>query len=78
MENTFDSTYVIRKAKYKEFVAAAAKVAIAAYTIPAFTKPDLYGMINMKTDIAMKVVWKPQTTVAQIKEFDRVWFFDKY
>lgn len=37
MENTFDSTYIIRKEKYEEFVVEAEKLAIAAYTIPAFT-----------------------------------------
>jgi len=24
------------------------------------------------------VVWKPETTVKQIKEFDKVWFLSKY
>ena len=36
MENTFDSTYIINKTKYDEFVAEASKLAVAAYTIPAF------------------------------------------
>lgn len=35
MENTFDSTYIIRKEKYEEFVAEAKKLAVAVYTIPA-------------------------------------------
>ena len=35
-------------------------------------------MIDMDRDIAMKVVWKPETTVAQIKEFDKTWFLTKY
>ena len=78
MENTFDSIYIIEKAKYGEFVEAAINLAIAAYTIPAFIRPDLYKKIDMKTDIAMRVVWKPETTVGQIKEFDKVWFLEKY
>ena len=78
MDNTFDSTYIINKAKYDEFVAAAGKLAIAAYTIPAFVWLELYSMIDVKRDIAMRVVWKPQTTVKQIKEFDKVWFLKKY
>ena len=78
MDNTFDSTYIINKAKYDEFVSEADKIAVAAYSIPAFVSPDLYKMIDMKKDIAMKVVWKPETTVKQIKEFDKVWFFKKY
>jgi len=78
MENTFDSTYIINKAKYDEFVSDADKLAIASYTIPAFILPDLYKMIDINTDIAMRVVWKPETTVKQIKEFDKVWFLKKY
>jgi hypothetical protein len=78
MENTFDSTYIINKAKYAEFVAEAGKLAVAAYTIPAFVWPDLYKMIDINRDIAMRVVWKPETTVKQIKEFDKVWFLKKY
>lgn len=78
MDNTFDSTYIINKAKYDEFVSEAEKIAVAAYSIPAFVSPDLYKMIDIKKDIAMKVVWKPETTVKQIKEFDKVWFFKKY
>jgi len=35
-------------------------------------------MINMEKDIAMRVVWKPGTTVKQIKEFDKRWFLEKY
>jgi hypothetical protein len=78
VENTFDSTYIIRKEKYDEFVAAASKLAIAVYTIPAFIWPEFYAMIDIEDDIAMKVVWKPETTVAQIKEFDKTWFLVKY
>lgn len=78
MENTFDSAYIIRKGKYDEFVAEAKKLAIAAYTIPASISPDLYQMTDMDNDIAMRVVWKPETTVAQIKEFDKTWFLKKY
>jgi hypothetical protein len=78
MENTFDSTYIINKAKYDEFIAEVNKLAIAAYSIPAFVWPELYKMIDIKRDIAMRVVWKPETTVGQIKEFDKVWFLKKY
>lgn len=78
MENTFDSTYIIRKEKYNEFVADAEKLSIAVYTIPAFIAPELYKLIDMDKDIAMKVVWKPETTVAQIKELDKTWFLVKY
>lgn len=78
MENTFDSTYIINKAKYDDFVSEVDKLAIASYTIPAFVWPDLYKMVDINKDIAMRVVWKPETTVKQIKEFDKVWFFKKY
>jgi hypothetical protein len=78
MENTFDSTYIISKGKYDDFVADAAKLAIASYTIPAFVWPELYKMVDISKDIAMRVVWKPETTVRQIKEFDKVWFLKKY
>jgi len=78
MENTFDSTYIINKAKHDEFLKEVAKLAITAYTIPAFVSPELYTMIDIHEDIAMRVVWKPETTVKQIKEFDRVWFLEKY
>lgn len=78
MENTFDSTYIIHKAKYAEFVAEAGKLAMATYTIPAFVWPDLYKMVDINKDIAMRVVWKPETTVNQIKEFDKIWFLQKY
>jgi hypothetical protein len=78
MENTFDSTYIINKEKYNEFVKESGKLAVAAYTIPLFTAPDLYSLIDISTDIAMRVVWKPETTVGQIKEFDKVWFLQKY
>ena len=78
MENTFDSTYIINKSKHDEFVAEASKHAIAVYTIPAFVWLELYKMIDIERDIAMRVVWKPETTVKQIKEFDKVWFLQKY
>jgi hypothetical protein len=78
MENTFDSTYIINKAKYAEFVAEASKLAIAAYTIPAFVWLEIYESVDMGKDIAMRVVWKPDTTVGQIKEFDKTWFLKKY
>ena len=78
MEYTFDSTYIIKKEKYSEFVKAASKLAIAVYTIPAFIWPELYKMIDISKDIAMRVVWKPETTVSQVKEFDKVWFLEKY
>ncbi|MBN1190245.1 MAG: hypothetical protein JXA46_10865 [Dehalococcoidales bacterium] len=78
MENTFDSTYVINKEKYDEFIKDSSKVAIAAYTIPLFTALDIYSLVDISTDIAVRVVWKPETTVAQIKEFDKVWFLQKY
>ena len=78
MEQTFDSTYIIRKEKYDEFVTDAGNLAIAVYIIPAFVWRELYQMIDMDKDIAMKVVWKPETTVKQIKEFDKEWFLGKY
>ncbi len=78
MENTFDSTYIINKAKYDEFISEVDKLAIASYSVPFFVWPDLYKTIDIKKDIAMKVVWKPETTVKQIKEFDKVWFLKKY
>ena len=78
MEDSFDSTYIIRKERYKEFMADVEKLALNAYTIPAFIWPELYKMINMEKDIAMRVVWKPGTTVKQIKDFDRRWFLEKY
>jgi len=78
MDNTFDSTYIINKAKYDEFVSEVEKLAIASYTIPAFTWLELYKMVDINRDIAMRVVWKPEVTIQQIKEFDRVWFLKKY
>ena len=78
MDSTFDSTYIVNKAKYKEFVKSAGRIAIASYIIPAFIWPGLYEMIDINKDIAMRVVWKPETTVKQIKEFDKVWFLTKY
>ncbi|MCP8318304.1 MAG: hypothetical protein L6N95_00560 [Candidatus Methylarchaceae archaeon HK01B] len=78
LETTFDSVYIIRKDKYEEFVADASKLALAAYTIPAFIWLELYTIIDMERDIAMRVIWKPETTVKQIKEFDKTWFLEKY
>ena len=78
MEDSFDSTYIIRKERYREFMADVEKLALTAYTIPAFIWPELYRMIDMEKDIAMRVVWKPETTVKQIKEFDKKWFLEKY
>ena len=78
MENTFDSTYIINKGKYEDFVVDVEKLAIASYTIPAFVWPELYNMVDINKDIAMRVVWKPETTVKQIKEFDKIWFLKKY
>jgi hypothetical protein len=78
MDSTFDSTYIINKAKYDDFIAEAGKLAIAAYIIPAFIWPEIYQMIDINKDIAMRVVWKPETMVKQIKEFDKTWFLKKY
>ncbi len=78
MEFTFDSIYIINKPRYDEFVKAAGALAIAAYTVPAFILPEMYAGIDMSRDIAMRVVWRPETTVKQIKEFDKVWFLQKY
>jgi len=78
LEDSFDSTYIIRKEHYVEFIEDAKKVAITAYTVPAFVKVELYNMIDIERDIAMVVVWKPETTVKQIKEFDKKWFLEKY
>jgi hypothetical protein len=78
MENTFDSAYIINKAKYDEFVAEASKLAIAVYTIPVFVWLELYNGVDIRKDIAMRVVWKPETTVGQIKELDKKWFLKKY
>jgi len=78
MEYTFDSTYIINKSKYDEFVSEVEKLAVASYTIPALTSLDLYKMVDIHKDVAMKVVWKPETTVKQIKEFDKAWFIKKY
>ena len=78
MEDSFDSTYIIRKERYQEFMADVEGLALTAYTIPAFIWPELYRMIDIEKDIAMRVVWKPETTVKQIKEFDKRWFLEKY
>jgi hypothetical protein len=78
MEDSFDSTYIIRKEHYDEFMADVEKLALTAYTIPAFVRPDLYRLIDMEEDLAMLVVWKPDTTVRQIKDLDKKWFLEKY
>jgi hypothetical protein len=78
MENTFDSTYIINKTKYDEFVNEASQLAVAVYTIPAFVWLELYKGIDIHKDIAMRVIWKPETMVGQIKEFDKIWFLKKY
>jgi len=78
MDDTFDSTYIIRKKCYHDFLSDVSTLALTSYTIPAFVKPDLYKMIDLDKGIAMAVVWKPETTVRQIKEFDRKWFLEKY
>ncbi len=78
MEDTFDSTYIIRKERYGEFMAEVSRIALTAYTIPAFVWLELYSMVDIEKDIAMKVVWKPETTVKQIKDFDKRWFLEKY
>jgi hypothetical protein len=78
MEDSFDSTYIIRKKRYGEFMADVERLALTAYTIPAFTWPQLYEMINMENDIAIRVVWKPDITIKQIKDFDKRWFLERY
>lgn len=78
VEDSFDSTYIIRKKRYSEFMADVEKLALTAYTIPAFVWPELYRMINIDKDIAMRVVWKPDTTIKQVKDFDKRWFLEKY
>ncbi len=78
VEDSFDSTYIIKKERYKEFMADVEKLVLTAYTIPAFTWPELYKMIDIEKDIAMRVVWKPEITVKQIKDLDKKWFLEKY
>ena len=78
MDDSFDSTYIIRKERYDEFIEDAKKVALTAYTVPAFVNIELYNIIDIEKDIAMIVIWKPETTVKQIKDFDRKWFLEKY
>ena len=41
-------------------------------------KPDLHALIDIEEDIAMAVVWKQETTVREIKEFDRKRFLENY
>ncbi len=78
MDDSFDSIYIIRKDLYDEFMDDVSALALTAYTVPAFVRPELYKMVDMKKDIAMLVVWKPETMVKQIKEFDHKWFLEKY
>jgi hypothetical protein len=78
MENVFDSVYIINKERYNEFVADVEKLAIAVYAIPVFVWPELYKIVDLHKDIAMRVIWKPETTVGRIKEFDKKWFLEKY
>jgi|APFre7841882654_1041346.scaffolds.fasta_scaffold57517_1 hypothetical protein len=78
MDDSFDSVYIIRKDLYDEFIDDVSALALTAYTIPAFVKPELYKMIDMNKDIAMLVVWKPETMVKQIKDVDHKWFLKKY
>jgi hypothetical protein len=78
VEDSFDSTYIIRKERYIDFMEDVEMLALTAYTIPLFTWPELYSMVDIETDIAMRVVWKPETTVKQIKDFDKKWFLEKY
>lgn len=78
MEDSFDSTYIIKKERYNEFMSDVEKLVLTAYTIPAFAWPELYKMIDIEKDIAMRVIWKPETTVKQIKDLDKKWFLEKY
>lgn len=78
MEDSFDSTYIIRKDRYDNFMADLEDIALTAYTIPASIWPELYRNINLERDIAMRVVWKPEITVKQIKDFDKKWFLEEY
>jgi hypothetical protein len=78
MDDTFDSTYVIRRDMYADFLEQATEFAITAYTIPAALWPELYKNVDLNQDIAMRVIWKPETTVRQIKQFDQQWFLLKY
>ncbi len=78
MEDSFDSIYIIRKDLYDEFMKDVNKLALTAYTVPAFVRPELYKLVDMKKDIAMLVVWKPETTVKQIKDLDHKWFLERY
>ncbi len=78
MDDTFDSTYLIKREMYEEFLTQAAEIALTAYTIPAALWPDLYRNVDLKEDIAMRVIWKPDTTVSQIKKFDQEWFLHRY
>jgi hypothetical protein len=78
LEDSFDPTYIPRKERYKEFLVEAEKLAVTAYTVPVFTSQEPYRMIDIGKDIALRVVWTPETTVKQIKEFDKRWFLEKY
>ncbi|QSZ66301.1 hypothetical protein RJ40_01690 [Methanofollis aquaemaris] len=78
MNNSFDSTYIIRKERFDEFLADIEGLALTAYTVPAFTALELYLLIDMNRDIAVRVVWKPETTVKEIKGLDAKWFLEEY
>jgi hypothetical protein len=78
MDDTFDSTYVIRRELYADFLEQARELAITAYPIPAAMWPELYRNVDLGQDVAMRVVWKPEITVRQIKKFDQQWFLLKY
>ena len=47
MEDTFDSTYIIRKERYEEFITEVDKLALTAYTIPVFVWLDLYRILRL-------------------------------
>ena len=77
MEDSFDSTYIIRKEHYDEFIEDAEKVAITAYTVPAFVKVELYNMIDkamIDLDIPstrykkVRVIYHSDEAVGKLKE----------
>ncbi|MBP2145170.1 hypothetical protein J2129_000624 [Methanofollis sp. W23] len=78
MNDSFDSTYIVRKERFEEFLADVEGLALTAYTVPAFTALDLYLLIDMNRDIAVRVVWRPETTVKAIKALDEKWFLRDY
>ncbi|MDD3621352.1 MAG: hypothetical protein PHQ81_02985 [Methanofollis sp.] len=78
MNDSFDSTYIIRKERFEEFLVDVEGLALTAYTVPAFTALELYLLIDMNRDIAVRVVWQPETTVKEIKALDAKWFLREY